>query len=134
MSLIVDASVAVKWFAAEDGSARAETLFIDEDDLIAPDLIVSEVGNAMWKKFRKGWLSEAQVSAAIDRLPRLFARLISIVELAPRASELTILLDHPIYDCFYFALAERERLAIVTADDRMPALAKRIGGIEVRPL
>jgi len=53
MSLIVDASVAVKWFSAEDGADRAEALFVAEPDLAAPELILAEVGNAMWKKHRK---------------------------------------------------------------------------------
>jgi len=52
----------------------------------------------------------------------------------PRASELTRLLDHPIYDCLYLALAERERLAIVTADGRMLSLGRKFAAVEIRPL
>ena len=92
------------------------------------------VFDSVWKKFRRGWSSDKQVFSAMERLPRAFARLVPVAELAPRASALTLLLDHPIYDCFYLALAEREQLAIVTADDRMLALAKRCGAIEARPL
>jgi predicted nucleic acid-binding protein len=134
MSLIVDASVAVKWFVAEDGSAQAEALFENEDELVAPDFIMAEVGNAMWKKFRKGWLTEAQVTAAIERLPHYFGRAIPIGELASRATALALTLDHPIYDCLYLALAERERLPIVTADNRLLALAARFGKVDARSL
>jgi len=134
MSVIVDASVAVKWFAAEDGSARAEALFEHEDELTAPDLILVEVGNAMWKKFRKGWLTNDQVTAAMERLPYYFDRTIATAELASRATALALLLDHPIYDCLYLASAERERLPIVTADDRLLALAARFGKVDARRL
>lgn len=134
MSLIVDASVAVKWFADEDGSARAESLFVDENELVAPDLILAEVGNAMWKRFRKGLLQPTQVVAAMNRVPRYFGRLFPIADLATRAAELTTILNHPIYDCFYFALAEGERLTIVSADVRLLALAKKLGTVEARPL
>jgi predicted nucleic acid-binding protein len=133
MSLIVDASVAVKWFAAEEGSERAEAL-LEGEELIAPDLIVAEVGNTMWKKFRKRWLTQTQVIAAIEQLPRYFSRMISTPDLAPRAMELALLQDHPIYDCFYMALAERERLPIVTADERLLAAARKLGTVEARPL
>ena len=133
MSLIVDASVAVKWFAEEEGSPRAEAL-LENEDLIAPDLIIAEVGNAMWKKFRKHWLTRVQVIAAIEQLPGYFSRMISTPDLAPRAMELALLQDHPIYDCFYLALAERERLPIVTADGRLLAAARKLGTIEARPL
>ena len=133
MSLIVDASVAVKWFAAEEGSARAEAL-LEGEELIAPDLIVAEVGNAMWKKFRKHWLTQAQVAASMEQLPKCFSRMIPTVDLAPRAMELALLQDHPIYDCFYLALAERERLPMVTADERLLAAARMLGTVEARPL
>jgi predicted nucleic acid-binding protein len=48
--------------------------------------------------------------------------------------ELALLQDHPIYDCFYLALAEREHLPIVTADGRLLAAARKLGTIEARPL
>ena len=50
------------------------------------------------------------------------------------AMALAIRLKHPIYDCFYLALAERERCALVTADARLIAAAKGIRNVEVRAL
>jgi predicted nucleic acid-binding protein len=134
MSLIVDASVAMKWFAAEDGSDRAEALLATGEALIAPDLVLAEVINVMWKKLRRGLLSPDQVVAAARRLPQYFERLIAIGELVERATELTVALDHPVYDCFYLALAERERLPLVSADSRLLALLGRHRLIEARPL
>jgi predicted nucleic acid-binding protein len=37
---------------------------------------------------------------------------------APRALELALGRDHPVYGCFYLALAEMERAELVTADLR----------------
>jgi predicted nucleic acid-binding protein len=137
MSLIVDASVAVKWFAAEEGSDRAEALLESHEPLIAPDLILAEVSNVMWRKFRRGLLSSDQVTAAVRRLPQYFERLIRIGELVERATELTVTFDHPVYDCFYLALAERAarpRLPLVSADSRLLALLDRHRLIEARRL
>lgn len=50
MSLIVDASVAVKWFSEEEQSDLAETLLASMELLIAPDLVIAEIGNALWKR------------------------------------------------------------------------------------
>jgi predicted nucleic acid-binding protein len=47
---------------------------------------------------------------------------------------LPIRLKHPIYDCFYLALAEREQCAVVTADLKLLAAAKSVKGVQVRPL
>ena len=134
MSLIVDASVAVKWFAAEENSDRARALFASGEALIAPDLVLAEVSNVMWKKLRRGLLPPDQVMTAARRLPQYFERLIPIGELVERATELTITLDHPVYDCFYLALAERERLPLVSADNRLLALLGRRRLIDARPL
>ena len=125
MSLIVDASVAVKWVVEEPGSDKALSLFADEDDLAAPTLIIAEVGNALWKKYRKKLATEQQLKLALDSLPRFFDRLCELPELAPRAGELALRLDQPIYDCFYLALAERENAALITADERLSAAARK---------
>lgn len=35
--------------------------------------------------------------------------------------------DHPIYDCFYLALALKEDAPLVTADRKLAILAKKAG-------
>jgi len=54
MQQIVDASVVAKWFLPEPHKDKAETLlrdFLDEKiELTAPELLVVEVGNLLWKR------------------------------------------------------------------------------------
>ncbi len=45
-TVVVDASVALKWFVDEAGSNQARLLLIRDLSLVAPDLIVAEVCNA----------------------------------------------------------------------------------------
>jgi predicted nucleic acid-binding protein len=125
MTLVVDASVAVKWVVDEPGSAKALLVYADEGDLAAPTLLLAEVGNALWKKYRKALVTERQVKLALESLPRFFDRLCELSELAPRAGALALRLDQPIYDCFYLALAERETASLVTADARLFAAARK---------
>jgi predicted nucleic acid-binding protein len=56
-----------------------------------------------------------------------FDRLIGTSDLAPQAFNLGHRFDHPLYDCFYLALAEVESAALVTDDARVLALAKKAG-------
>lgn len=132
MSLIVDASVAAKWVAEEPGSDRARAVFL-ADECWAPALIMAEVGNALWKKHRARRLSVEQAVAALQALPERM-RLFDNTALASRAFTFATELDHPVYDCFYLALAERERCALVTADARLLAATKRLKKVEVRKL
>ena len=133
MSLVVDASVAVQWVLDEDGSARANALR-SEDNLIAPTLIAAEIGSAIWKAVRRGTVTRADGIIAIEAALLPFQLLITTEELRVRALELAIDLNHPVYDCFYLALAERERCALVSADVKLLAAAKKLKGIEARKL
>src|SRR3954452_24847074 len=134
MSLIVDASFAVKGFAQEPNSDKAEAVLAGPDELIAPELVLAELGNALRKKAVQGILGRKQALEAIAKAPTFFARLYPLPDLALRAAEIAFDLQHHIYDCFYLALAERERVPFVTADEDVIKKAKRLKGIEIRAL
>lgn len=126
-SLIVDASVAVRWYLPESGSDPAERILAGAASLLAPELVLAEIGNAVWKRVRKSEVSIETALAIVDRAKTAFTKLTSMSELAAPAMGLSARYDHPIYDCFYLALAERESAPLVTADKRLAALAGRVG-------
>ena len=119
MTLVVDASVAFKWFAQEDGTDRALQLFEGSEPIVAPDLIVAEVCHAAWKSLRRGELVAAQFDAILNEVALPFSRLVPLDQLIRPAAALTRELDHPVYDCLYLALAAAEGLPVVTADQRL---------------
>jgi len=120
VSLVVDASVAFKWFLLEeDHASRAIALLQNGAALIAPDLLVAEVCNAAWRSARLGRISQAQVDEIAASLPQFFDTLISATVLAPRAVAIAGQLDHSVYDCLYLALAEAEAASLVTADMKL---------------
>jgi predicted nucleic acid-binding protein len=134
LTLVVDASVAAKWVLPEPGSAEAVALRTRDSDLIAPSLVVAEIGNALWKSAMRGDMAGEEVVHALDVVAGHYTRLIPIADIAAAAMVLAVDLRHPIYDCFYLALAERERCALVTADARLLAKRREMKGIEVRAL
>jgi len=133
VTLVIDASVAVLWTLEQQGSDRAAALS-HEAGLIAPSIIVAEIGNAIWKAVRRRDLPRADAPTAVEIGLGPLDQIISIEELRGRALELAIELDHPIYDCFYLALAERERCPLISADARLLAVAKKMKGIKARNL
>jgi predicted nucleic acid-binding protein len=56
-TLVVDASIAVKWVVEEEGTLHALAL-LRQAKLIAPELLVAECANILWKKVLRDELSE----------------------------------------------------------------------------
>ena len=117
--LVVDASVAVKWFLDEPGDREARALVEGSEALIAPELIVAEVLNAIWKRLLAGEADVRQGPRVATALPKVLADLRSLAPLAAHALEIAAELRHPTYDCFYLALAEERSTMLVTADRRL---------------
>lgn len=114
---VLDASVVAKWFVREAGTPEATAL--RHAALLAPDLIVPECANILWKKTKRGEATRLQANLAADILERSGIDLRPSASLVRAALDLSISLDHPAYDCFYLALAEQEACPFVTADERL---------------
>lgn len=119
MTVVVDASVAVRWLLDVPGSERAYRLIRKEDRVVAPDLVMTEIANALWKAVRFAGLAPATAAEAIAQAGIGFHELIPSLALANRALAIALDLRHPVYDCFYLALAETRESHLVTADDRL---------------
>ena len=119
MTIVVDASIALKWLLPEPDSAMAELVASADHLLIAPTLLIAESCNAIWKRLRRGEVTADHAQVVVARLPKFFDSLVGDAGLAPMAMTIARALDHPVYDCFYLALAEKEASALITADRRL---------------
>ncbi len=124
MNLVVDASVAVKWFVAEDLSDAAERILGRGDALSAPDLVLVEVANALWKKAQLGEIDRADADEALAALAADAIELQPTAPLVRRALALAGEIGHPVYDCIYLAAAEAGDGVVVTADRRFYEVAR----------
>jgi predicted nucleic acid-binding protein len=116
---VVDASITIKWVIPEALSDAADRLRDGEHEFLAPDLLLVEVANALWRKTRAEEISAREADAALDLVRQSGIDLHPTGPLLRRATEVARRLDHPVYDCVYLALAEREHAAVVTADVRL---------------
>ncbi len=119
MTWVVDASIAVKWVIPEVLSAKADRVRDGDEDVVAPDLLLVEVANALWRKTAAKEISPREAADAFGLVRDSGIDLRATGPLVPRAMEVARRLDHPVYDCVYVVLAERERAALVTADHRL---------------
>ena len=119
MSVVIDASVALKWVLDEPGQAAADALL--DEELAAPSLWLVEAANALWRRSLRGEISAHE---AEERLAELFnapVTAVPIEEDLPAALGFAQALGHPVYDCLYLALALRENTHVITADARFHA-------------
>jgi predicted nucleic acid-binding protein len=130
---VVDASVAVQWFAREPGSEAAALLVGGDQPLVAPDIMPLEVANALWKKTRRGDVPAGELQPAVTRLLASDITLVSTVSLLERALRLAVELGHPVYDCVYIVLAEDRGAPLATSDARLRAAARARGLRAWRP-
>lgn len=114
-SLVVDASVAIKWIIQEEHSSEALRLR-NEYNLVAPELIFAECANILWKKVLRRGLSRQEAAYGAKLIELMDIEVVPMRNLVEAAAGLSIHLDHPAYDCFYFTLAAIRGCLFVTAD------------------
>jgi predicted nucleic acid-binding protein len=119
MSLVLDASVVIKWFINEPLHEVARQLLTDREVLHAPDLLIPEVGNIAWKKMIRGEIEEKHAHSIVGSLPDLPVMLHPSLELVDRGMQIASAIKHPVYDCLYLACAEAVGGRLVTADERL---------------
>ena len=73
--LVVDCSVAVKWFLEEPGDREALALLRTGERLIAPELIVAELVNVLWKRVTTGAIEHSQAADVPQAIPKTLAEL-----------------------------------------------------------
>ncbi len=125
--IVVDASIAAKWTFGEEDSGRALAIAHRDDVLAAPSIIVAELCSVAWKRVRRGLWEPSDASASVSIAVGMLDAVVPVEALWERALTLSMATDHPVYDCFYLALAAREASPLASADGRMLDLARALG-------
>jgi predicted nucleic acid-binding protein len=116
MILVIDASVALKWFVDEPRRDRARGALSRDFELVAPDLLLVEGANGLRNKVRNGLAERDRMLAALTKLPDMFDRWIGARETIRDAFEIGCAINHPIADCIYLACSKLADVALLTDD------------------
>lgn len=123
---VIDASIVVRWYVDDDPLHQQAMDIRRVHEAIAPALLQTEVANALWKYVR---VDRIQIDDACESVAVLSDLLVLVDDrvLIAAAQQLSARHNHPVYDCLYVILAQREGVGLATADARMARIAAAAG-------
>ena len=127
MRLVLDASAALEVVLKRSRAGDFIRAIQDADTVMAPELLVPEVVNAIWKYHQFYRLDLNTCNQALELAIELADDLVSCKDLWREAFLLARKNRRPAYDMFYIALARREDAAILTMDKALRKEAERVG-------
>ena len=125
-ALVLDASAVLR-LITHDLMARDWAEQLGQAPLVlAPELMLTEVANALWKLRRSAGLAGMDPQQLLADAIDLVDQIEPDRHLQVEALALACHLNHPVYDCLYLALARREAALLLTADQRLQRLADQV--------
>ena len=128
---VIDASVAVKWFFPEEHSEECRKLLSTANELLVPDHIWSEVGNVIWKRFRRNEISADEALETVTDILQMPVVEISSQGFLKLAVEIAVAVGITVYDALHLALALTRGCLLTTADQK---LINQLAGTSFEPV
>ena len=94
-------------------------------EFVAPDLLVAEIGNIVWKKTRFQGLTRADAEKIVAAFRDLRIELVSARELLDSAFQIAMAHQRTVYDALYVALSAREQCGYITADEKLATALRK---------
>lgn len=113
---VLDASVVVKWFLPEPDAEAARRLQGGILECEAPDLLLLEVSNVLWKYVVRGALEVEIAREAVEALSLAPIRLRKAESLFADAFRIALETRRSVYDCAYLSLTIQASCPLVTGD------------------
>ena len=126
LACVLDASAAVRLILGDPAAAPLAQLLREAALVLAPELMLTEVANTLWKLQRAQQLAELDPQQLLADARDLVDQVEPDRHLQAEALALACHLNHPVYDCLYLALARREAASLISADQRLLRLAAQV--------
>lgn len=126
LACVLDASAAVRLILGDPAAAAVAEQIREAAVVLAPELMVTELANTLWKLQKAGHLADLDPQQLLAEARDLVDRVEADRHLQAEALALACHHDHPVYDCLYLALARREAATLISLDRRLQQLAERV--------
>lgn len=127
MKVVLDASAAIETVFGRKQASRLGGILAEADIVLAPDLLVPELVNTIWKFHQFESLPLDECHRSLKAALGLVDALVPSMEIHSEAFLLARTARRPAYDMFYLALARREDAVLLTTDATLRKEAERQG-------
>jgi len=122
--IVVDASVALKWYLGDEEHGRKalgllDKYISDELGILAPSLLEYELINGLIIAGKRGRIKEENILKAIDGFMNLEIGLKNTSHLYPKVFEFCKTYNRSAYDASYLAVADENGIDLITADKNL---------------
>jgi predicted nucleic acid-binding protein len=119
--LVIDASALAALLMPEDGGEEVEKAVKEAEGVSTLDLAAYEVGNAVWRRVRRGELSMEEGNVVVSTLLSLLEtfEVFSYREVAADTFRLAVDAGITVYDAAYVVLAKRLDARLLTLDGEL---------------
>lgn len=129
--IVVDASLAVKWFLPEVGADAAALVLLSDKVIIGPDMLAVEVNATLVRGANMVKANRQEAKSSIQRFQDMIEAndvqlMRSTARQIERSANLAIDLGHPLKDCIYLALAMELDCELVTCDAKFAPKAREV--------
>jgi predicted nucleic acid-binding protein len=130
MAFVLDASVVLAWLLPDEKSVAADRIIgrVAEDRVVAPSLLLLEVGNALLQAQRRGRIAAAtrlELIGAFTSLPVMLKPVSA--DVLSRAGEIAAEQALSLYDGCYLELALTRNCPLATFDGGLVRASQAIG-------
>lgn len=120
--IVLDCSAGMEIALGTDAGKALRTLFLPEEEVVAPSLYSVEVVNVAWKMVHREIMEKNEAKGLAQDAFALPDRLVPADDMLIEAFALAVSLDHSVYDMLYLVLARRNDATLMTGDKRLQTL------------
>jgi predicted nucleic acid-binding protein len=122
---VLDASAALCIALNKQETSEYVTLIESTDWVIAPDIFIPEVTNALWKYHQFEDLPIHLCELALDTSIHLIDDVVESKALYNESFAMACQVGQPVYDVLYLITARRHNGVLITADKRLSKIAQK---------
>ena len=126
MKIILDTSAALHVALQGEHAAQLAQVIEQATQVLSPQLVRAELGNALWKYMRWQQMPHDQALQHWEDASGLIDELLDDSALMPQAMSLAARYEQTVYDMIYIAAALQQGARLLTLDKKLKAFAAQI--------